>query len=91
MAMRHYRSWRADRSARLKANNRPADLPLDAECKTCANLPGLRAHSCPATQWLLDEPVCDDCAAGLTHQEIIAQRIRERRARRLARERKAAA
>jgi len=66
-AREYYRRWRADKSARRKANERPADLPADAECKTCANLPAPKAHSCPATQWLLDEPACDDCAEGLYH------------------------
>jgi hypothetical protein len=63
----YHRRWRAERSARSKMNSQPKDLPGGAECKTCANLPGRRAHSCLATQWLLDEPVCDDCAEGAYH------------------------
>jgi len=58
---------RAGKYARLAKEPRPSDLPQDAECKTCANLPDGKAHSCPATQWLLDEPVCDDCAEGKYH------------------------
>ena len=58
-ARRYYRAARAE--------TRPADLPEGAECTVCAELPGPTAHRCPATRWLLDVPVCADCAKGEFH------------------------